>query len=53
MATMTSTQMQQDVVTGVTYLDTVMASMSLGSLGATPTAVDCLMPALEDHTDSD
>ena len=48
-----STQMQQDAVTGITYLDTVMASMSLVSLGSTPMTVDCVMPDLEDIMDSD
>ena len=53
MATMISTQMQQDAVTGVTFLDTVMASMRIVSLGATPTMVDCLMPALEELMELD
>ena len=53
MATMTSTQMQQDAVTGITYLNTVMASMSLVSLGSLPMVVDCLMPAIEDLIDPD
>ena len=47
MATMTSMQMWQDAVTGTTYVDTVMASMSLVSLGSTPMAVDHPVPALE------
>ena len=53
MAMMISTWMWQDMVTGVTYLDTVMVSMSLVSLGATPMAVDHPMPALEDSTELD
>ena len=52
-ATMISTQMQQDAVTGITYPDTVTASMSLVSFGATFTMVDCLMPALEELTELD
>ena len=53
MTTMMSTQMQQDTVTGITYLDTITASMSLVSMGSTPMAVDCLMSTIEDLTDSD
>ena len=53
MATMTSMWMCQDTVTGATYVDTVMASMSLISLRPTPMAVDCAMPSLEDLSDSD
>ena len=53
MATMTSTWMQQDVVTGVTYVDTVTASMGLASLGSTPMADECPMPTLENLSDSD
>ena len=52
-AMMISMQMWQDAATGITYLDTVMASISLVSLGATPTAVNHLMPALEDFTELD
>ena len=46
--TMISMQMQQDAATGITYLDTVMASMSLASLGATPMMVDHPVPVLEE-----
>ena len=53
MATMISMQMWQDVATGITYLDTVTASMSLVSLRATPMAADHPMPTLEDPSDSD
>ena len=37
---MISTWVQQDAVTGITYLDTVMTFMSLVSLGSTPMEVD-------------
>ena len=46
MAIMISMQMWQDVVTGITYLDTVATSMSLVCFGATPMAVDHPMPTL-------
>ena len=49
--TIMSTQMQQDAVTDITYLDIVMASMSLVSLGSTPIMVYCLMPTTEDLMD--
>ena len=48
MATMTSMWVQKDVAMGATYVDTVMASMSLISLGPTPMAVNCPMTTVED-----
>ena len=51
MATMISTCLWQDVVTGAPYLDMVTTSMSLVSLGVTPTAVDHPMPTLEGWED--
>ena len=53
MTIMISKWVWQDVVTGITYLDTVMASMSLVSLGSTPMVIDHLVPALENLIDLD
>ena len=50
MATMTSTEICQDKMTGNIYMNTVTASMGLINL---ETSVDCLMPTLEDVTDTD
>ena len=53
MTTMMSVWVWQDATTGTTYVETVMASMSLVSLGLTPMAVDHLMATLEDVTEQE
>ena len=51
-ATMMSTQLWQDVVTGTTYLDMVTTFLNLVSLRVTPTVVDHPMSTLEGWEDS-
>ena len=48
MATMMSTQLQQDAMTGTTYINSMMTSMSLVSLELAPMVVDHPMATLED-----
>ena len=50
---MMSTQIYQDEVTGITYMDTVTASMGLISLGTSPMGVGHQIPVLEDVTNTD
>ena len=51
MATMTSMQLWLDAMMSISYVDSVMTSMSLVSLGPTPMAVDCPMPTLGDTSE--
>ena len=52
-ASMVSTRLHQNVVSGPTYLDMVTTSMSLVSLEVTPMVVDHPMPTLEGGEDSE
>ena len=51
MATMPSTEIHQDKMTGNIYMSTVMASMGLINLETPLMVVDCQMLTLEDVTD--
>ena len=52
-ATMTSTEICQDEMTGNIYMNTVMASMGLLNLETPLVVVDCQMLKLEDVTNTD
>ena len=51
--TMMTTQICQDEMTSVTYMDTMTALMGLISLETPFVVVDCQMPTIEDVTDTD
>ena len=53
MTTMMTTQIHQDKMTSVTYMETMTASMGLLSLGMPLMAVDHQTPTTEDVTDTD
>ena len=53
MATVMSMWLCQDSMMGITYVDTMTASMSLVSLGPTPMVVDCPTATLEDVTEQE
>ena len=51
MTMLTSTRINQDEVTGITYMNSMTASMGLAALGTSYMAVDPRTPMLEDVTD--
>ena len=52
-STMFFARLIQDVVSGVTYIDMVISSMSLVGLGVPPSLSDCSMPVLLGEEDTD